>query len=150
MKLQTAKSILDSLINDSRMSDAETIAAAMGAEAIVLIVAHRASISYYLKTYKTEASSNRLRLRIMDRFRRGQVTPPEGTIPRKLYDAFPPTQARTLVRIMTKFLTSPGIEVPTSTVEQYRGDFRKASVAYTRYYILRGIRDGYLAMEPRK
>lgn len=150
MKLQTAKSILDGLINDSRMSDSEGIACAMGAEAITLISAHRASLTAFVATYKQKASANRLRLRVMDRFRRGNVTPPEGTIPRRLYDAFPTQQARTLVRIKSKFLTSPGVEVPVSTVEQYRGDFGKASTAYTRYYILRGIRDGYLVMEPRK
>ncbi len=150
MKIETAQRILDRMINDSRMTDAEGIAVAMGAEAITLVAAHRASISFFAATYKDKASAARLRLRIMDRFRRGQVTPPEGTIPRKLYDAFPPTQARTLVRIMTKFLTSPGMEVPVSLVEQHRDDYRKASVAYTRYYILRGIRDGYLVMEPRK
>jgi hypothetical protein len=150
MKIETAVATLRRLVNDSSLSDSQGIAVSLGADALTILAGHRASISILTADAKSARVSHRLRLRVMDRFRRGTVTPAEGTIPRRLYDAFPAQQARTLTRIMTKFLTSPGIEVPVSLVEEHRDDYRKASVAYTRYYILRGIRDGYLVMEPRK
>lgn len=146
MKLQTAKSILDDLINDDRMSDAEGIAAAMGAEAITLIAAHRASISYFVTTYKGKrATTTRLRLRTTDRFRRGDTVPVKGSIAFALYESFPNIQARSLMQIRPRFLAKPEVKVSDFYTKKYP-NYHRASYAYTRGYILGGIRKGYLKL----
>jgi hypothetical protein len=141
MKISTARSILDRLINDERMTDAEGIACAIGAQGIDLVVAHRASITKFVSDYKQKSatSSTRLRLRDTDRFRRGDITPAEGSIARDLWESFPYIQARSALQIRPRFLQKDEIVVPDSFIKRYP-NYHQASYAYTRYYILRGIR----------
>lgn len=141
MKIQTARSILDRLINNKRLSDSEGIAVAIGAQAIDLVVAHRASITAFTADYKQKnaTTSTRLRLRPTDRFRRGDITPAEGTIARDLWESFPYIQARSALQIRPRFLNKPEIVVPDSYTKRYP-NYHQSSYAYTRYYILRGIR----------
>lgn len=141
MKIQTARSILDGLINDGRMSDAEGIACAIGAQAIDLAVSHRASITKFVSDYKQKSatSATRLRLRDTDRFRRGDVFPAEGSIASALWDSFPRIQARSLLQIRPHFLQHDETVVPESFIKRYP-NYHRASAAYTGYYILRGIR----------
>ena len=141
MKIQTARSILDRLINNKHLSDSEGIACAIGAQAIDLAVAHRASITAFVSDYKQKnaTTSTRLRLHDTDRFRRGDITPAEGTIARDLWESFPYIQARSALQIRQRFLRHDEIVVPDSFTERYPNYF-DASYAYTRYYILRGIR----------
>lgn len=141
MKIQTARSILDRLINDERMTDSEGIACAIGAQAIDLASAHRASITKFVSDYKQKnpTSATRLRLRDTDRFRRGDITPAGGTIASALWESFPYIQARSALQIRPRFLQQPETVVPDSYTKKYP-NYHQASYAYTRYYILRAIR----------
>lgn len=145
MKIQTAKSILDGLINDSRMSDEEGIAAAMGAEAIELISAQRAALYAFITRYKHQTPKTRLRLRNSDRFRKGDVTPEKGSIASALFESFPHIQARSLLQIRPRFLQKSGVKFAPEFVAKYPS-YHRATYAYTRGYILGGIRKGYLIL----
>lgn len=140
MNLQTARQLLDELINDDRMSDSEGIACAMGAQAIDLAISHHAATSAFVAAYKGKrATTTRLRLRNSDRFRRGDVTPTKGSIAFALFESFPYIQARSLLQIRPRFLGKPGIRVSDSYTKKYP-NYHRASYAYTGGYILGGIR----------
>ena len=100
-------------------------------------------------TKATVGSGQRLRINADYRVKRGRKKADAGSLYETLVKCVHPTGATTVQKVSDAFITKPGVKLGAKFVAA-NPDKVKARLAFTRAYVLRAIRRGYLAAAATK